>query len=166
MPYIKIAIRQTHSHKSQQYRIPIYVDGSFKLANKPVGGIGVFFPTGLHKPIAEPYHMWFQERLYPYNPPTSFRCELLAICRAMEVCIRAGAPVTIYSDSASALRVIKTQKNVENSGDILEVIQLMCDKRKEQFKFEFVPAHTYTGSTHSVGNAVADMLAKYGRNLK
>ncbi len=158
-----ILIRRMHTHSSRIF-VPIYVDGSYELCKngfgKGIGGIGVFFPNGMHKPIAEPYKLWF-----PDVSPTSFRCELLAIYRAMAISIFANQPATIYSDSQSALHVIQTGKNVNGCDDILLDLHYAYNQRRSLIQFQHVSAHTYTGSQHSVGNAIADILAKYGRKL-
>ena len=122
----------------------IYVDGSFhKITNNKVfrksAGIGLYFPNGEHYNVCEKVHAI-----------SANYSELMAVYRAIKICNLLEINGTIYTDSEYVIREI----NGKNSGIFLKHV------KAHQYLHSSIPGHD-----HSVGNAIADALAKYGSRM-
>ena len=114
----------------------IYANGYFI---KHAAGIGLYFPNGEHPNVCEKIHTL-----------SSNYSELMAVYRAIKICDLLAINGIIYTDSEYAIRQI----NYKHSGIFLN----------------YVKAHQYLhssilGHEHSVGNALAYALAKYGSKM-
>ena len=158
-----IFIRTMNSYSSRhKVTLPlkdvlIYTDGSY-MTNPTRGGIGIYFSRGEHSNICENYSKWFNPVI---NPPTINRCELLAICRAFAICLCFHFRGEIHTDSEYAIRAI-TGKSSEVNADLIKPLRLIYEKHNGDFILKHVKAHQFNGNPHSIGNAVADALARYG----
>jgi ribonuclease HI len=122
----------------------IYVDGSFhKTTNNKVfrksAGIGLYFPNGEHYNVCEKVHAISAD----YS-------ELMAVYRAIKICNLLEINGTIHTDSEYVIREI----NSKHSGIFLKHV------KAHQHIHSSIPGHE-----HSVGNAIADALAKYGSRM-
>ena len=156
-------------------RAIIYTDGSYikgqgKGEGKGNGGIGIHFANGIHADISENYSTWIDPVKFP---PTSIRCELLAIYRAFSICLGKGINAEIHTDSLSSIDSIVRYglKNewfrldgtpVKNI-DLIIPLYLVHSKTDNQFVFKHVKSHqNLNTSSHAFGNSIADSLAKMG----
>lgn len=168
------AIYSVRTFVSTSNRALVYTDGSFiKTKTGPgSGGIGVHFADKHYPDISENYSLWFD----PYKfPPTSNRCELLAIYRTISVCLAHNIPAEIHTDSEYAINSIvyygprwnangwykldgKPVKNI----DLILPMYLVCSRMDNNFVFKHVQAHQKNKNQHTIGNTIADALAKQG----
>lgn len=130
-------------YKRGIYTATIYTDGSFfKITNKnnkSAAGIGLYFPNGEHYNVCEKVHAI-----------SANYSELMAVYRAIKICNLLEINGTIYTDSEYVIREI----NGKNSGIFLKHV------KAHQYLHSSIPGHE-----HSVGNAIADALAKYGSRM-
>ena len=151
MKSIKIAfVRNTHT-------AIIYTDGSYYSKYKKSAGIGLYFPDGEHYNVCEKIHA-----------VSSNYSEMMAIYRAINICNFLNIGGLIYTDSEYAIREIY-------SPNYLKHLEKRNIKDFEQVEYpriviKHVKAHQYLhssmpGHNHSVGNAIADALAKYGAKM-
>lgn len=169
----KIYARFTHNH------VTIYTDGSY-MHKFNSGGIGIHFPRNISPSfsgdISENYSLWCDTIKYP---PTSNRCELLAIYRAFAICLAHSNSATIYTDSEYAINSIARYSNVWNQNgwkkidgtpvknlDLIIPMYIIYSRDGDRaFELKHVKAHQYLSekeNIHSVGNAIADTLARRG----
>jgi ribonuclease HI len=169
--------RLLHIHR-QNHIIPtfldIYTDGSCVENGKiyAKGGIGLYFPNHEHRNVSEAYDR--QALIYP---PTSQRCELVAIHKAMSIhsLYFFNMRCRIYTDSDYAIRCLVTYGDVwkrngwkKTNGesvrniDLLEPLISLYQKNKHSVSLNFVKAHTGERTQHATNNNVADALAKRG----
>ena len=158
-------------------RAIIYTDGSYikgqgkgKGEGKGKGGIGIHFANGIHADISENYSTWIDHVKFP---PTSIRCELLAIYRTFSICLGKGIDAEIHTDSLSSIDSIVRYglKNgwfrldgtpVKNI-DLIMPLYLVHSRMNNQFIFKHVKAHQNpNASSHAFGNSIANSLAKMG----
>jgi len=114
----------------------IYTNGYFI---KHAAGIGLYFPNAEHHNVCEKIHT-----------VSSNYSELMAVYRAIKICDLLAINAIIHTDSEFVIRQI----NQKRSGIFLN----------------YVKAHQYLhssilGHEHSVGNALAYALAKYGSKM-
>ena len=167
------SFKRYHSTK----RAIIYTDGSYiKGQGEGKGGIGIHFANGIHADISENYSTWIDPVKFP---PTSIRCELLAIYRTFSICLGKGINAEIHTDSLSSIDSIVRYglKNgwyrldgtpVKNI-DLIMPLYLVHSRMNNQFIFKHVKAHQIenglkgeTITQHMIGNSIADSLAKMG----
>ncbi len=120
----------------------IYVDGSFIKYNnniKKTAGIGLYFPNAEHYNVCEKVHA-----------VSSNYSEMMAVYRAIKICDLLAINGIIYTDSEYVIRQI----NQKHSGIFLKHV------KAHQYLHSSFPDHE-----HSVGNAIADALAKYGARM-
>jgi ribonuclease HI len=120
----------------------IYVDGSFIKYNnniKKTAGIGLYFPNGEHYNVCEKVHA-----------VSANYSEMMAVYRAIKICDLLAINGIIYTDSEYVIRQI----NQKHSGIFLKHV------KAHQYLHSSFPDHE-----HSVGNAIADALAKYGARM-
>lgn len=150
--YPMFARRYMHSHAKS---IIVYTDGSFyNHPKKPYGGIGLFFPNREHANIAENYATW-----EPKIPPTSHRCELVAIYRAMAICLYLKRPAFIYTDSLTAVHGITGVSIPKSNLDLYDPMRVAYARAQYPLSLLHV---TTNSDLHSLGNSFAHALAVYG----
>lgn len=154
--------------------LDIYTDGSCVDNGKVYarGGIGVYFPHNEHKNLSQMYDMskWI-------FPPTSQRCELVAIYEALTIHDRlfSDRRCRVYTDSDYAIRCLISYGNIwsyngwkKTNGqpvkniDLLNPMVQLYKKNSENIRLVFVKAHTNARTIQSMNNNVADALAKRG----
>lgn len=129
------------------YTATIYTDGSFysnrnpnnKAIIKSAAGIGIYFPNGEHYNVCE-----------KINAVSSNYSEMMAIYRAIKICDLLKINGIIYTDSEYAIQKI----NYKHCGILLHHV------KAHRYLHSSIPGHD-----HSVGNAIADTLAKYGSKM-
>ena len=153
--------------------IRIYTDGSCLregLRRNVRGGIGIYFPNSEHPNLA---------MAYPISlalPPTSQRCELLAVSYAIVIqrVWLNSQPCTIYTDSEHTINSLiyyskiwakngwrKTNGASVKNTDLLIPLHTLFTK-SENVEFEFVRAHTGLLDEHSLNNNIAHAFARKG----
>lgn len=153
-----------------KHELNIYTDGSVtKNGSKSArGGIGVFFGPSDPRNVS---------RRFVMKPVTTPRCELFAVIRAIDICLRdlsldhAQTHVIIHSDSMYVVkganqwmpqwkeRSWKTMKGTDvKNTDLFRVL----DKQLHNGELEITIRHVY-GHTGVYGNEAADKLAVQGR---
>lgn len=156
--------------------IRIYTDGSCikglreGLHRHVRGGIGIYFPNNEHSNIS---------MAYPQSlalPPTSQRCELLAVSYALVIhhVWLNSKPTTVFTDSENTINSLtnycytwarngwkKTNGEPVKNSDLLIPLHTLCMK-SPNVKFQFVRAHTGLLDEHSLNNNIADAFARKG----
>ncbi len=148
-----------------------YTDGSCaKKKTSILCGYGVYFPNKEIKNIS---------KSLKNKPLTNNRAELYAIYKCIKTIYKLYIPknIEIYTDSQYCIGCLtewiekwkmngwKTSNNKPVSNrDILEKIYKYMKKKTivDKLKFIYVAAHTGKNDEHSVGNDMADRLAKSG----
>ena len=135
----------------------IYTDGSYYSKYKKSAGIGLYFPDGEHYNVCEKIHAI-----------SSTYSEMKAVYRAINICNLLGIGGMIYTDSEHVIRKIYTPNYLTNLKEltIKDFEYIDCPG----IQIRHVKAHQYLhssmpGHNHSVGNAIADALAKYGAKM-
>lgn len=157
-----------------QPTIDIYTDGSCidngKIYAK--GGIGVFFPNNEFQNVSKSYDInrWI-------FPPTSQRCELVAIYEALKIHSDhfSNMRCRIYTDSDYAIRCLisygeiwryngwkKTNGQYVKNIDLLKPLLNIYQQNSENIRLIFVKAHTNARTSQALNNNIADALAKRG----
>ena len=143
--------------------IYIYTDGAVSNnqdSRRSVGGIGVFFGFRCPFNLAEK----FLEA-----PVTNQRAELWAIIRAFQIIIQqrlhchSEIRIVIYSDSMYAINIITKQWRAQENLDLTNIAWQLL-KQIPNLELKHIRAHTRKDDIHSQGNAMADELARQGRN--
>lgn len=156
--------------------IRIYTDGSCikglreGLYRHVRGGIGIYFPNNEHSNIS---------MAYPQSlalPPTSQRCELLAVSYALVIhhVWLNSKPTTVFTDSENTINSLtnycytwaqngwkKTNGEPVKNSDLLIPLHTLFMK-SPNVKFQFVRAHTGLLDEHSLNNNIADAFARKG----
>ncbi len=169
--FLRIAYLKNYS----TIRTNVYTDGSYKKGQdgKRQGGIGIFFANDVHTGISENYSMWIDPVKFP---PTSNRCELLAIYRAFSICVEKDICAEIHTDSEYAIKSVVNYAPLWNENgwykldgkpvkniDLILPLYLIYVKTGDQFVFKHVKAHQNPNvSIHAFGNNIADQYAKMG----
>lgn len=146
--------------------ITAFTDGSCIRKNNNViyCGYGIYFPNNEIKNVG---------RKFKYNPLTNQRAELYAIYKCLKLINKTKKykKVTLYSDSLYSIKCltewyVKWEKNnwmrnrreqVKNFDIIMKILKL---KKKFDIKFVHVRSHTNKKDFNSLGNNIADTLAK------
>jgi ribonuclease HI len=153
--------------------INIYTDGSCLNNGKSFarGGIGIYFPNSEHPNLSI---------TYPTKglliPPTSQRCELLAVNYSLIIhwlCFR-NKECIIHTDSEYTIKALTNYCNVwikngwkKTNGedvknqDLLKPMHVLFAKNGN-VKFHFVKAHSGLLDKHSLNNNIADAFARKG----
>ena len=142
----------------------IYTDGSCPEngTKKARGGIGIHF---------SPHNKIKLEDIsikLDIDNPTNNKTELMAIERALEVCIMNNITkqIILYTDSQYSLKCItlwypewvrKNKLQGKKNVDILQRIDVLM--KQVSIQFEHIKAHTGLKDEHSRGNYIADSLA-------
>jgi ribonuclease HI len=154
--------------------LDIYTDGSCVNNGKiwAKGGIGVFFPNNEYKNLSEAYST--KTMIYP---PTSQRCELVAIHKALAIHTDhfSNLRCRIYTDSDYAIRCLISYSDVWNNNgwkktngeqvrnlDLLKPMISLYKMNSKNISLIFVKAHTGAWTTQALNNNVADALARRG----
>jgi ribonuclease HI len=169
--FLRISCLKYYSTK----RTCVYTDGSYiqGKGGKGQGGIGIFFANDAHTGISENYSMWIDPVKFP---PTSNRCELLAIYRAFSICVENDICAEIHTDSEYAIKSVVNYAPLWNKNgwykmdgkpvkniDLILPLYLIYVKTGNQFIFKHVKAHQNPNvSIHAFGNNIADQYAKMG----
>ena len=152
--------------------IDIFTDGSYvKKGGKEYCGYGIYFKNNEYKPISRPFK---------HQPITNNRAELYAILKALIICNiinenskKNNKPlikeVNIYSDSRYCVKTFndwlpkwkKTKKEYLNA-DIINQIDECLQNCNFKINFIHIFAHTNNKDENSIGNSIADTLAKKG----
>ena len=149
--------------------IVVYTDGSCMGSGKNIKcGYGIHFPNKELPDIGKPFK---------HTPLTNQRAELYAIYKALKNITKklTFEQIHIYSDSEYSIKSMtiwiknwksnnwKTANNkpVANQDIIIKIDKIM-EKHKGKIKFTHVMAHTKKTDKHSIGNDIADKLAKFG----
>ena len=152
--------------------ILVYTDGSLvKKDGKTFCGYGIYFPNGEYKSIS---------RKFIHGPITNNRAELYAILKTLVICNIINLErvknnqeqikqVNIYSDSEYSVKTFniwlpkwKLTKKVYLNPDIINEIDIHLKMAPFKVVFTHIRAHTGKSDTHSIGNDIADGLAKKG----
>lgn len=151
-----------------------FTDGSSKKTLTGMkGGVGIHFSGVPHPDISEGYTH------YNNLPPTNQRMELLAIKRAIDVCIKHidGNDLTIISDSMYAIKCITEwsimwdEKGIWHQKSNTDIIKPLCDimkRYRSNILFRHVRSHQKEPlkqtPEHLIwrGNRTADELATQG----
>jgi ribonuclease HI len=155
------SLKRYHSTK----RAIIYTDGSYINGQ---GGIGIHFTNAMHADISENYSMWIDPVKFP---PTSNRCELLAIYRTFSICLGKGINAEIHTDSEYAINSITRHSHVWNENgwfrldgtpvkniDLIMPLYLVHSRMDNQFVFKHVKSHqNLNESSHTIANSLAKM---------
>lgn len=174
--YFRISsfLRISHLKYYSTKRTCVYTDGSYMQGQgQRQGGIGIFFANDAHTGISENYSMWIDPVKFP---PTSNRCELLAIYRAFSICVENDICAEIHTDSEYAIKSVVNYAPLWNKNgwykmdgkpvkniDLILPLYLIYVKTGDQFIFKHVKAHQNPNvSIHAFGNNIADQYAKMG----
>lgn len=154
----------------------IYTDGSC-IGNKLYGtrgGIGLYFPNDEHPNISLNYSKSL------VIPPTSQRCELLAVSYAMiihNIWFRTN-PCVVYTDSEYVIKSLTQYCNVwdkngwkKTNGEPVKNTDLLIPmstifNKSPNISFHHVRAHTGLLDEHSLNNNIADAFARKGLMYK
>jgi ribonuclease HI len=148
----------------------VYTDGSF--IQKPCsGGIGLYFPNNEISSLSLKYNV-------PYIPPTSQRCELLAIKYAFVIhnAWFNDKHMEIYTDSEYSINCLTTYyktwinngwttnkgKPVKNQDLLLPMTKYLSLYFNNKIQLNYVPAHSKQLDKHSLNNRIADAYARRG----
>jgi ribonuclease HI len=159
------------------FAIDVYTDGSCLNNGKAFakGGIGIYFPNGEHPNLSLTYPT--KQLLVP---PTSKRCELLAVnyslmihwlCFRNEQCtIHTGSEyviksLTSYSDKWMKNGWKKTNGEDVKNQDILKPTHTLFSKNGN-VNIHFVKTHSRLLDKHSLNNNIADAFARKGLGYK
>lgn len=148
-----------------------FTDGS-SIKDSSIGGIGVYIPS-LNTQVSERY------TVYNDQPPTNQRMELLAIKRAIEICIdkmdNVEWSLTVISDSLYAINCItvwsKEWGEVWHKKCNTDLIKPLCEYvKKYKITFKHVRSHQKepvddTDRFLWNGNREADILATSATSL-
>jgi ribonuclease HI len=154
--------------------LDIYTDGSCIDNGKQYakGGIGVYFPNNEYHNISEPYMLGIWK-----NPPTSQRCELVAIHKALTIHMAHFSDMRcrIYTDSDYAIRCLisygdvwkyngwkKTNGRPVMNVDVLKPMLNLYKQGNGNISLIFVKSHTNARTICALNNNIADSLAKRG----
>lgn len=153
--------------------VKVFTDGSLIRRDSPAGeillcGYGIYFPNKEVPNVSRPFTR---------GRRTNQRAELFAIYVALLI-IKKHVPyerITIYTDSQYAIHAVTVWvhdwkrngwrtsqgKAVENQ-DIIRPIDRLLETQRERVTFIHIKAHTGAQDEISIGNNVADFLAKEG----
>ena len=142
----------------------IYTDGACPNngSKKAMGGIGVHFS------LKNKIKLKDLSRKLDIPNPTNNKAELMAIEKALEMCIQNNIlkNIVIFTDSEYSMNCItlwypkwvKDKKlNGKANTDILQRIDLLM--KQVQVQFQHIRGHSNLQDEHSIGNAKADELA-------
>ena len=150
----------------------IYTDGSC-IGNKQFGargGMGLYFPDNEHPNLS----LGYPKSLV--LPPTSQRCELLAVSYAQIIhnIWFQSKQCTIYTDSESTIQSLtqycgvwtkngwrKTNGEPVKNTDLLIPMSSIFNK-SPNISFQYVRSHTGLLDEHSLNNNIADAFARKG----
>ena len=152
--------------------IKVFTDGSCSNNGQEnaKAGIGIYFADDDIRNVSE--------RIY--GEQTNNNAELNAIVRVFDVCkniIEKNKNITIYTDSKYSISCFMDWSNqwVDNdwknkNGDVIQNKQVIIDgynlfKKYKNVKLEYVKAHTKNVDELSIGNRMADKLAKESLDL-
>jgi len=168
---------------SETRRPLIYTDGSYIHNKNGIGngGIGIHFAGKEYQDISENYSLWFDPLK---NPPTSNRCELLAVYRTFSICLAHKMTAEIHTDSEYVINSIVYYAPRWNANgwyrldgtpvkniDLILPLYLVYSRLDGNFVFKHVKAHEIDKvrntncpnvDKHKIGNLIADKLAKQG----
>ena len=159
-PDISGAIDAYRSHPS--YRdaaegvLYVYTDGSAygNGTRHARGGYGIFYSRKDIPPVYAPIK---QAKV------TNCVAELTAILETLQSLKKYGVKCCcIYSDCEYAMDVISGKKKAHTNLHLVEPAQKLFRDFAGKVTFTHVRSHTGAGDLHSLGNEVADMLAKKG----
>ena len=86
--------------------------------------------------------------------------ELKAIIDALKYICKVGVPANIYYDSDYASGVITGRKKAHVNLELVEEGKMLLKACKVKPEFIHVYSHTGSKDLHSIGNDIADQLAK------
>jgi ribonuclease HI len=134
----------------------VYTDGSTygNGTRHARGGYGIFYSREDMPPVCAPI---CQAKV------TNCVAELTAILetlKSIQKCVLTSC--YIYSDCEYAMDVISGRKNAHTNLNLVEPAQALFKSFMGKVKFVHVRSHTGAGDLHSLGNVVADILAKKG----
>ena len=144
--------------------IKVYTDGSCSNNGRAnaKAGIGIYFSENDPRNVSERIE----------GKQTNNMAELTAILRVYQILKEDKNQIAIYSDSIYAIRCCGEygrkceEKNwpkcVPNISLLKKVYMLYKDKNN--ISFVYIKAHTKNGDVDSIGNKMADLLAKNSLN--
>ena len=161
---IKTLLNEKEILQLNQDSFIIYTDGACPNngSKKAMGGIGVHFSLKNKIKLKD-----LSSKLDIPNP-TNNKAELMAIEKALEMCIQNNIikNIVIFTDSEYSMNCItlwypkwvKDKKlNGKANTDILQRIDLLM--KQVQVQFRHIRGHSNLQDEHSIGNAKADELA-------
>lgn len=145
----------------------MFTDGSYMKKNgKTLAGYGVYFYDNVSKDISRPLK----------GKKTNMRAELYAIYKGIKRLLREkgkNIKIVVYSDSEYSIKTItvwadKWKKNNwrgKKNLDIIKPLYELYKKHEKNIEFNHVHSHTKKNDFASIGNDIADRLAKTGALL-
>ena len=136
----------------------VYTDGSTygNGTRHARGGYSIFYSSSDLPPVYGPIK---QDKV------TNCVAELTAILETLRSVVSLKyEQVHIYSDCEYAMDVITGKKNAYVNLNLVEPAIALFKELSGRVKFIHVRSHTGAGDLHSVGNEIADILAKRGIN--
>ena len=143
--------------------IYIYTDGAVSNNHnqrKSFGGIGVYWGNKHPNNVSEKFIL---------HPVTNQRTELYAIIRAFQAIIKdeihldPATKIIIYTDSMYALNIITKRWRARDNLDLVHQAWDLL-KNINNLEINHIRAHTKNKDIHSLGNYMADTLARAGKN--
>jgi ribonuclease HI len=142
----------------------IYTDGSSLYNGKPncISGYGIYFDKNAFSDVSQ--------KVIGSKHSNNI-AELTAIIKAIEIVKKETTPITIYTDSKYSILCATTfgkrlSKNDWKDGKKiipnLELVQALYESIsvKPNIELKYIEAHTEKQDIHSIGNEIADKLAK------
>jgi ribonuclease HI len=142
----------------------IYTDGSSLYNGKPncVSGYGIHFAKNVFPDVSQ---------IVIGSKHSNNIAELTAIIKAIEIVKKVATPITIYTDSKYSILCATTfGKRLSNNNwkdgtkiiPNLELVKALYESIsvKPNIELKYIEAHTEKQDIHSIGNEIADKLAK------
>jgi len=150
--------------------INIYTDGSSLYNGKPncVSGYGIHFDKNVFQDISQ--------KVIGLKHSNNI-AELTAIIKAIEIVKKVTTPITIYTDSKYSILCATTfgkrlsKNNWKDGTKIipnLELVKALYESIsvKPNIELKYIEAHTEKQDIHSIGNEMADKLAKQAISME
>jgi ribonuclease HI len=148
----------------------IYTDGSALYNGKPncVSGYGIHFDEDVFPDVSQKV---------TGSKHSNNIAELTAIIKAIEIVKKVTTPITIYTDSKYSILCATTfgkrlsKNNWKDGTKIIPNLELVKElyesiSIKPTIQLKYIEAHTEKQDIHSIGNEIADKLAKQAISME